>query len=105
MSPQTDLIDDQPAALDRRQTTRIEAVHRGFLYKPTPSPDTIRTTATIFLSERLSLKIVTEPNSPNTGIRSRAQARVGRAGRAWPDSGKNVNSGFSRVMKGPSPEH
>ncbi|WP_454865530.1 SEC-C metal-binding domain-containing protein [Pseudomonas hormoni] len=33
MSPQTDLIDDQPAALDPRQTTRIEAVHRGFLYQ------------------------------------------------------------------------
>jgi hypothetical protein len=33
MSPQTDLIDDQPTALDPRQTTRIEAVHRGFLYQ------------------------------------------------------------------------
>lgn len=33
MSPQTDLIDGQPAALDPRQTTRIEAVHRGFLYQ------------------------------------------------------------------------
>lgn len=36
MSPQTDLIDDQPAALDPRQTTRIEAVHRGFLYLRIP---------------------------------------------------------------------
>lgn len=33
MSPQTDLIDDQPSALDPRQTMRIEAVHRGFLYQ------------------------------------------------------------------------
>ncbi|OPA89656.1 hypothetical protein BFW86_14370 [Pseudomonas fluorescens] len=33
MSPQTELIDDQPSALDPRQTTRIEAVHRGFLYQ------------------------------------------------------------------------
>lgn len=33
MSPQTDLIDDQPSALDPRQTRRIEAVHRGFLYQ------------------------------------------------------------------------
>lgn len=33
MPPQTDLIDDLPPALDPRQTTRIEAVHRGYLYQ------------------------------------------------------------------------
>ena len=49
-------------------------------YKPTPRPDTIRTTATILLADRLSLKIMTEPSSPNTGTNN--------------DNGATVDTGY-----------